>query len=66
MGTPNKEPQEYSIIEYQEPGKYIPIIIFLLYFWGSLFGVPVRILLCSKPGTQEISQRMKPFSGRNM
>ena len=46
MGTPNREPQEYSrnLIEYKDPGRYIPII-FLLYSWGSLFGVPIRVPL---------------------
>ena len=43
---PNKEPQEYSrnIMEYENPGKYIPIIV-LLHSWGSLFGVPSRVPL---------------------
>ena len=46
LGTPNWEPQEYSryII-----GIYLPLslysIIFLLYSWGSLFGVPSRVPL---------------------
>ena len=46
METPNREPQEYSrnIMEYKDPGRYIPII-FLLYSWGSLFGVPIRVPL---------------------
>ena len=46
LGTPNREPQEYCryIIEYKDPGKYIPII-YLLYSWGSRFGVPSRIPL---------------------
>ena len=37
MGTPNREPQEYSrnIMEYKDPGRYI---------WGSLFGVPSKLL----------------------
>ena len=45
MGTPNREPQERSknIIEYKDLGRYIPIII-LLHSWGSLFGVPIRLL----------------------
>ena len=45
MGTPNREPQEYtrSIIEYKDPGRCNPIIIFLLYSWGSLFGVPSKV-----------------------
>ena len=44
MGTPNREPQEYSrsIIEYEDPGRYIPII-FLLFSWGALFGVPSKV-----------------------
>ena len=35
MGTRNGEPQEYSrnVIEYKDPGRYIPII-FLLFFLG--------------------------------
>ena len=43
MGTPNREPQEYSssIIDYKDPGRYIGII-FLLYSWGSpVWGSPV-------------------------
>ena len=40
MGTPNREPQKCSrnIREDKDPGRYIPMI-FLLYSWGSLFGV---------------------------
>ena len=43
METPKREPQGYSrnTIEYQDPGRYIPII-FLLYSWGSLFGVLIK------------------------
>ena len=39
MGTPNRDPQEYSrnLIEYEDPGRCNPII-FLLYSWGSQFG----------------------------
>ena len=46
LGTPNREPQEYSrnILDYKDPGSYIPII-FLLYSWGSLFGVPNTVPL---------------------
>ena len=46
LGTPNREPQEYSrnIIEYKDPGRYIPII-YLLYSWASRFGVPSRVPL---------------------
>ena len=34
LGTPNREPQEYSsnILEYKDPARYVPII-FLLYSW---------------------------------
>ena len=44
LGTPNREPQEYSrnLLEYKDPGRYIPII-FLLYSWGSWFGVPSKV-----------------------
>ena len=51
MGTSNREPQEYNgnTIEYKDPGRYI-LIIFLLYAWGSLFGVPSRVPLL-KPNT---------------
>ena len=31
-------------MEYEDPGRYIPII-YLLYSWGSLFGVPSRVPL---------------------
>ena len=56
LGTPNREPQEYirNIMEYKDPGRYIPII-YQLYSWGSLFGVPRRVPLNSeawKPRTQ--------------
>ena len=46
LGTPTREPQEYSrnIMEYNDPGRYIPII-YLLYSWGSRFGVPSRVPL---------------------
>ena len=46
LGSPNREPQEYSrnIMEYKDPGRYIPII-YLLYSWGSRFGVPSRVPL---------------------
>ena len=43
MGTPNREPQEYS---RSITGIYLPgssySIIFLLYSWHSLFGVPIK------------------------
>ena len=49
MGTPNREPQEYSrnIIECKDPGRYIPVI-FLLYSSGSLFGVPSKVPLMTE------------------
>ena len=39
QGTP-----EYNrnIIEHEDPGRYIPVV-FLLYSWGSLFGVPSKV-----------------------
>ena len=43
LGIPNREPQEYS---RNKKGIYLPgslpSIIFLLYSWGSLFGVPSK------------------------
>ena len=44
LGTPNREPQEYSrnIILICLPGSST---IFLLYSWGSLLGVPNKTLL---------------------
>ena len=50
LGTPNREPQEYSRnrMECKDPGRYIPII-YLLYSWGSLFGVPSRVPLPEPP-----------------
>ena len=46
MGTPNMEPHEYS---RNRIGIYLPgtlhSIIFLLYSWGSLFGVPIKVPL---------------------
>ena len=46
LGTPNREPQEYSryIIGIYLPGSLYSII-FLLYSWGSLSGVPSRVPL---------------------
>ena len=31
-------------MEYKDPGRYVPII-YLLYSWGSRFGVPSRVPL---------------------
>ena len=42
LGTPNREPQEYSrnVMEYEDSGRYIPIILLPTIFlefplWGS-------------------------------
>ena len=45
LGTPNREPQEYSrnIMGIYLPGSSYSII-FLLYSWGSLFGFPIKSL----------------------
>ena len=46
LGTPNREPQEYSryIIGIYKPGSLYSII-YLLYSCGSRFGVPSRVPL---------------------
>ena len=46
MGTPNREPQEYSrnVVDCKDLGRYIPIT-FLLHSWGYLFGVPSKVPL---------------------
>ena len=46
LGTPNREPQEYSkhIVGIYLPGSLYSII-FLPYSWGSPFGVPSRVPL---------------------
>ena len=46
LGTPNREPREYSrnIMEYQDPGRYIRVI-FLHYVLGvPCLGIPVKSL----------------------
>ena len=50
LGTPNREPQEYSryVIGIYLPGSLYSII-FLLYSWGSLLGVPSRVPLLNEP-----------------
>ena len=35
-------PHNRNIMEYKDPGKYIPST-FLLHSWGSLFGVPSKV-----------------------
>ena len=43
-GTSNREPQgdSRSVIEYKDLGRHTPII-FLLYSWGFLSGVPSEV-----------------------
>ena len=55
MGTPNREPPEYSrnIIGIYLPGSLYSVK-FLLYSWGSLFGVPIGVPLYSR-GAIEVS-----------
>ena len=50
MGTPNREPQEFSKnrIESKDPARYIPALntkpqTLRPYSWGSLFGVPIKV-----------------------
>ena len=52
---PNREPQEYSrnIVGIYLPGS-LHSIIFLLYSWGSLFGVPIKVPLQMR--TSSLSQ----------
>ena len=54
MGTPNREPQEYG---QNMIGIYLPgsrVLIFLC-SWGSLFGVPIEVLLL-------VALNHKPYS----
>ena len=47
LGTPNGEPQEYSrnIMEYKDPGGYIPITVYTYYILGVPYlGFPVESL----------------------
>ena len=46
QGTPNREPQEDSrdVIGIYLPGSSYSVV-FLLYSWRSLFGVPIRTLI---------------------
>ena len=41
MESAKRQPQEYSrnVMQSKDPCRYIPII-FILYSWGSRFGVP--------------------------
>ena len=42
-------------MEYKDPGRYIPII-YLLYSWGSRFGVPSRVPLLSRFDNKPLEQ----------
>ena len=46
-------------MEYKDPGRYIPII-YLLYSWGSLFGVPSRVPLIIGNWSHALSRKMTP------
>ena len=41
-----------NIMEYKDPGRHIPII-FLLYAWGSLLGVPSIMSLLSPKSLED-------------
>ena len=63
LGTPNREPQEYSRYRI---GIYLPgslySIISLLYSWGSLFRVPSRVPLystCASVHPRDLEQTEK-------
>ena len=57
MGTPNREPQEYSknMTEYKDPGRYIPIIYSYYILGVRCLGFPVKSL-------QDFKQNKKPSS----
>ena len=59
LGTPNREPQEYSrsIIGIYLPGSSYSTK-FLLYSWGSLFGVPIRVPLALGFRVQDLELRV--------
>ena len=61
MGTPNREPQEYSrnIMECKDPGRYIHII-FLLYSWGSLFEVSIQVPSIVAAGPTRVNSQCIP------
>ena len=52
-------------MEYKDPGRYIPTI-YILYSWGSLFGVPSRVsltLLEKQAGPAKLSSSSRwPFT----
>ena len=47
-------------MEYKDPGRYIPII-FLLYSWGSLLGVPIRVPLFIQKVTAMPMRQFEPL-----
>ena len=49
-------------MEYKDPGRYIPII-FLLYSWGSLFGVPIKVPLGEAAGLRHWLGKGRPGLG---
>ena len=49
-------------MEYKDPGRYIPII-YLLYSWGSRFGVPSKVPLGSFTGLGRKSETATLSSG---
>ena len=67
LGTPNREPQEYRRNMIQEY-VYLPVslysIIYLLYYWGSLFGVPSKVPLvqCHWTGGCTCTESASSFS----
>ena len=63
LGTPNREPQEYSryIIGIYLPGSLYSILS-LLYSWGSRFGVSSRVPLystCASVHLRDLEQAEK-------
>ena len=64
LGTPNREPQEYSryILGIYLPGSLYSII-FLLNSWGSLFGVPSRVPLIKE--NRRSSRKGSGLTGEN-
>ena len=73
LGTPNREPQDYSryIIGIYLAGSFYSIL-FLLYSWGSLFGVPSRVpllMISMKPrniGIMEKKMEATTVDGGNL
>ena len=61
MGAPVKEPQEYirNIIGIDLPGSLCSIL-FLLYSWGSLFGLPIKVPFKIQRGKRLIIKSSTP------